>query len=230
MLPRNKSFRPRQTNERCFRSTRRLQNSETMRRSKPRLHLALYARPKHPDAPHYALLICPKNIPIPLARTTPSQSQSTQTPQALIHKHHVKNTLQVASDGSGATQPWVYEHARLASLHEEPRLLLTVAVGKLVESVDKVAAILERVPFCQGGGADDEGTQEFDCVEWVRRAVELLRETGAVSGLMEWDGVGEKAMAFLRREREGGRWDAGGDGERRIPVLELIGGAERVVA
>ncbi|KAK7536202.1 uncharacterized protein J3D65DRAFT_627773 [Phyllosticta citribraziliensis] len=201
-----------------------------MRRNKPRLHLALYARPKHPDAPHYALLICPKNIPTPFAPTTPSQSQS---PQALIHKHHVKNTLQIASDGSGATQPWVYEHARLGSLHEEPRLLFTVAMGKLVESVDKVAAILERVPVCQGGGADDEGTQEFDCVEWVRCAVESLRETGAVSGLMEWDGLREKAMAFLRTEREGGRWDAGGGGvnerERRIPVLELIGGAEKVI-
>ncbi|KAK8227746.1 hypothetical protein IWX49DRAFT_35949 [Phyllosticta citricarpa] len=225
-----------------------------MPRNKPRLHLALYARPKHPDAPHYALLICPKNIPTLTLPSTnpPSSSSSSQAP--LIHKHHVKNTLQIATDCNGAvaaaaadaaavTQPWVYEHARLASLHADPQLLLTVIIGKLIESVDAVAAILASVPVCRNGGLDGEGdgTQgfDFDCVEWVRRAVGLLRERGAVSGMEEWEGLRERAMAFLRREREAGRWVARGvregdgkgveDGERRVPVLEWVGGVERVV-
>lgn len=32
-----------------------------MRRNKPRLQLALYARPKHPESLHYALFVTPKD-------------------------------------------------------------------------------------------------------------------------------------------------------------------------
>jgi hypothetical protein len=68
-----------------------------MPRNKPRLQLALYARPKHPETYHYALFVAPKSAEGP------------------IMKHHVKNTLQVDVSGQ-ATQPWRYERLRLQIL------------------------------------------------------------------------------------------------------------------
>lgn len=108
-------------------------------------------------------------------------------------------------------------------------------IGKLVVSAEEVAAIVQEVKVYQGDDEDREKAERFDCVEWVRCALEALRESGAVSDMPEWEVIQEKALAFLKREREAGRWDAGGGGqggpagERAVPVLELIGGKERIL-
>lgn len=65
----------------------------------------------------------------------------------------------------------------------------------------------------------------FDCVEWVRLAVERLWKEGAVTGEQEWDweGVKGEAVEFVERGKAEGRWRAGWEGGRSVPVLDLMG-------
>ena len=71
-----------------------------MPRSKPRLQLALYARPKHPGTYHQALFVAAKNAKGP------------------VTKHHVKKTLQIDDSGI-ATSPWRYERTTVAQVEFE---------------------------------------------------------------------------------------------------------------
>ncbi|KAJ6086287.1 hypothetical protein N7486_010568 [Penicillium sp. IBT 16267x] len=79
----------------------------TKKRNKPRLLLALYARPKHPDAPHYALLVTP-NI-------KPRAQKLGEEPEPIpATKYHIKNTLQKIKDV--LCQPWIFEHVDVPNM------------------------------------------------------------------------------------------------------------------
>ncbi|KAF2666288.1 hypothetical protein BT63DRAFT_428054 [Microthyrium microscopicum] len=98
-----------------------LDNLLSRKGSKPHLYLALYARPKHPDVHHQALIIAPKNLTAPLIE---------------IHKFHVKNTLQIQDNQP--LQPWVYEASTISSLANEDRLLVLVCIAKLKGSIEEL--------------------------------------------------------------------------------------------
>lgn len=76
-------------------------------RNKPRLLLTLYARPKHPESYHYALLICPKI----------TAAQNTKPLRAT--KYHVKNTIENINDR--ISQPWRFEQSMNDDINLEPR-------------------------------------------------------------------------------------------------------------
>lgn len=185
-----------------------------MARNKPRLQLALYARPKHPESYHYALFISPKNN---LLSAT---------------KHHVKNTFQTTSSGE-VTQPWRYERLTVPDVMQEQRLLVRVIIGKVVTSTDGLEGILEALPVYQVdeigvGGDGKEIVKEFSCRTWVRDAVEELVQQGAIIGMGTWDEMREKAEDYVRRKKARGRWEVGWEGKPGIPMLDLSSGEEVV--
>ncbi|KAF2016898.1 hypothetical protein BU24DRAFT_140365 [Aaosphaeria arxii CBS 175.79] len=178
-----------------------------MTRNKPRLALALYARPKHPTTYHYALLLIPKPTP-----------NSPFTPAAT--KYHVKNTLQVLPGDSSFSQPWRFERDELDDVSRDPRLLVCVVVAKVL----KVGRLEEVVK-----GVSVDGDGGFSCRSWVRDVIGGLRRgEGVVRGLGEWEEVDGKAREYVERKKEEGRWDGGGKGEIGVPVLCLVSGEEVV--
>jgi hypothetical protein len=187
-----------------------------MPRNKPRLQLALYARPKHPSTYHYALFISPK-------RAQRARSADSAT------KHHVKNTLQNVS--GELTQPWRYERLAVPDVRLEQRLLVRVVIAKITTTTSPEALdrILEAVPVYQ---VDDHGPnrgQSFTCSTWVRAALEELRTQGAVAGLGEWEAIQSKALEYVERKTEEGRWSADWKGEIGVvPMLDLLTGREVV--
>ncbi|KAF2253518.1 hypothetical protein BU26DRAFT_515866 [Trematosphaeria pertusa] len=182
-----------------------------MPRNKPRLQLALYARPKHPGTYHYALFISQKS--------TKQQQANSAT------KHHVKNTLQNIS--GELTQPWRYERLAISDVQLEQRLLVRIVIAK-VTSPDALERILEAVPVYQIDDPDRAKAQSFTCLTWVRAALEELGRQGAVAGLGEWEGIHKKALEYVERKKDMGRWDAGWKGEAGVPMLDLLDGREVV--
>lgn len=182
-----------------------------MPRNKDRLQLALYARPKHPGSPHYALFIAPKNA------------------QGPITKHHVKNTL--TTNASGETiQPWRYERTTITDVEAEPRLLARIIIAKVAaKSSDDIQRILDSMPIYQVEDLDKAEAQTFTCKTWVG---DVLRELGSQGALAadpgEWDVVEREALAYLGRKRKQGRWDVTWKGRSGLPLMDLLEGKEVV--
>ncbi|KAF7594419.1 hypothetical protein BBP40_009239 [Aspergillus hancockii] len=86
--------------------------------NKPRLLLALYARPKHPESYHCALLISPK------IETTPSKKRLS------AFKYHIRNTI--ANINDQLSELWRFERDVVENLNQEPRLLVCVVIGKVL--------------------------------------------------------------------------------------------------
>jgi hypothetical protein len=183
-----------------------------MPRNKPRLQLALYARPKHPNSHHYALLIAPKNA----------------AAQAPVTKHHVKNTLLVDEHGE-ATQPWRYERTVISNIEAEPRLLARVIIAKVAKSSDEVQQILDGVPIYQVEDLDKAEAQTFTCKTWVRDVLRALIGQGALAANAgEWDVVEREALEYLDRKQKQGRWDSTWKGASGTPLMDLLEGKEIV--
>lgn len=180
-------------------------------RNKPRLHLALYARPKHPDTYHYSLLIRPK---------------PPNTPAAL--KFHVHNKLQKADDI--ISQAWLYETIDIPDISLEPRLLACIAIEKILVPLGRVNQILREVPIPQVDNPS-ELDQDFDCAKWVQLAILALRRADAVSNNgFTWDGIREEAFRYMRRKKQERRWEAGWKGGRQedVATFDMLTGEEIV--
>jgi hypothetical protein len=176
-----------------------------MPRNKPRLQLALYARPKHPGTYHYALFVSPKS--------------AKQSYASTATKHHVKNTLQNVS--GELTQPWRYERLVISDVQLEQRLLVRIIIAK-VTSLDALERILEGVPVYQTDDSDQAKAQLFSCLTWVQAALEELGRHGAVTNLGEWEGIQKRALEYVEKKREVGRWSADWKGEGGVPMLDLL--------
>ena len=176
-----------------------------MPRNKPRLQLALYARPKHPCTYHYALFVSPKS-----------------TKQKLINsaiKHHVKNTVQNIS--GEVTQPWRYECLAISNVQLEPRLLVRIVIAKIT-SPDTLEGILRDARIYQIDDSNQAKAQLFSCSTWVQAVLEELNRQGAIVGLGEWEDIQKKAVEYVERKRAAGRWNGGLKGETGVPMLDLL--------
>ncbi|KAE8136018.1 hypothetical protein BDV38DRAFT_250410 [Aspergillus pseudotamarii] len=182
-------------------------------RNKPRLLLALYARPKHPESYHYALLICPKITTAQNAKPRPAT------------KYHVKNTIDNINDR--ISQPWRFERSMIDDINLQPRLLVCVVIGKIV-SQEHVERMFGDTPVYQVDHPDKEKALGFDCRSWVVDAVERLRQSGVVSSLLDWELLERKAVEYVEGKKRMGRWNAGQDVSAKlgVPIMDLITGSE----
>lgn len=179
------------------------------------LHIALYARPKYPDTYHYALIACPDD-------------RWRFWKERTNLKFHVKNTLQIV-DGA-LDQPWVYESIALKKLTEQLDLLVLVSVGKVSCTGEELQGILKGVPIYQVDDIDSEKAGAFNCVEWVRFAIETLRETGTWPCKLSWEDIRQQGISFVNAEKVSGRWRLGWQGIPGIPVLNVLDGTATLLA
>ncbi|KAF1843271.1 uncharacterized protein K460DRAFT_288373 [Cucurbitaria berberidis CBS 394.84] len=182
-----------------------------MPQNKPRLQLALYARPKHPGTYHYALFISPKG--------------TKQQPADSATKHHVKNTLQ--NTAGEVTQPWRYERLAISDVQLEHRLLVRINIAKVI-SPHALERIIEAVPVYQIDDPNQIEARSFTCLTWVQATLEALRSQDVVTGLGEWVNIQKAALEYVERKMEVGRWKADWKGEQRVPMLDLRSGREIV--
>ena len=175
-----------------------------MARNKPRLHIALYARPGLPNSYHYALIV------------------SSKDGSSDIVMYHVTNARR--STQGLPSQRWRHEKFTLNSLSGEPWLLVLVTVAKVLVPLDDVTEILQSVPVYQP--EDGEKYEKFSCVEWVRAAIQRLDEETAIAGdarMNNWAWLDEEAVKFVQEQKAEGRWDDHGwTGGTDIPCLELL--------
>ena len=180
-----------------------------MARNKPRLLLALYARPKNPNSSHYALFIMPKH------------AADKQRRGLSATKLHALNALQVVK--GEAVQPWRFERTSTADLNDERRLLACVVVAKITDET-AVARTLEAVPLYQDDNPDQAKAQSFDCVAWVREAIGRLKGSKAIASLPSFDTVQHEALGYLARKRHQSRWSE--PYEYGVPIFDLVQGSE----
>ncbi|KAE8333796.1 hypothetical protein BDV39DRAFT_165237 [Aspergillus sergii] len=182
-------------------------------RNKPRLLLALYARPKYPESYHYALLITPKI----------TAAQNTKSLRAT--KYHVKNTIENIKDC--ISQPWRFERAVIDDINPEPWLLACVVIGKVV-SQEQVERVFGATPVYQVDDPDKDKALAFDCRSWVVEAVERLRKSDVVSSLLDWETLERRAVEYVEGKKRMGRWNAGQDAsvKLRVPIMDLVTGSE----
>jgi hypothetical protein len=173
--------------------------------NKARLHLAFYARPKFPETYHFALLVCPKDSEKAILEAIP------------VSKYHVKNTLRNI-DGS-LSQPWVPDFSLVVPT-TDPRLLSRVIIAKILQP-QKVQQILKEVPIFQ---SDTKEGENFDCLEWVRLAVESLRTAEVITKSPDWEETMNQARRYVEDEKVKGRWRISwiGSNPERIPTLDIL--------
>jgi hypothetical protein len=182
-----------------------------MSRNKPRLELALYGRPKHLHSYRYALFVAPKS--------------TKHAPAVSGVKHHIKDTVQTIA--GEIRQPWRYERVAIEDINSEACLLVRVVVAKVTD-LDAVQRILSRVPVPPANALDPDQATAFTCQAWTRDALRELRAQGAVAGLGEWDAVRQRAVDYVAKKKEKGRWEVGWKGGEGVPLLDMLDGAEIV--
>ncbi|KAB8275537.1 hypothetical protein BDV30DRAFT_207610 [Aspergillus minisclerotigenes] len=178
-------------------------------RNKPRLLLALYARPKYPESYHYALLITPKITAV----------QNTKSLRAI--KYHVKNTIENIKDR--ISQPWRFERVVIDDINPEPWLLAGVVIGKVV-SQEHVERVFGETPVYQVDDPDKDKALTFDCRSWVVDAVERLQKSDVVSSLLGWETLERRAVEYVEGKKRMGRWNAGQDTsvKLRVPIIDWV--------
>jgi hypothetical protein len=169
-----------------------------MSRNKPRLYLALYARPKFPGTYHYALLVSPK-----IESLNPEERDST--------KYHCKNILQ-AAHGVVST-PWTVEREHV-NANADFRILVRVLLGK-VPSTTAFDMYIDDVHWAP----DQPG---FSCVEWVRLALDQLRRSG-IANVPHWEKVERTALQFVELKKKEGRFEVGWHGDAsKVPTYDML--------
>lgn len=178
-----------------------------MPRNKPLLLLALYARPKHPDGHHYALMITEK------PDKQPSAFSAT--------KFHALNTLH--SSSVEASQPWRCETTSIADVSAERRLLACIVIAKVQDEASAVQ-ILGSIPVYQHDDPDQEKAAAFDCAAWVREAVARLRSSSAVASMMAFEEIEQSALRYVAKKTHEGCWTHAA--RPGVPMLDLLQGRE----
>ena len=175
-----------------------------MPRNKPRLNIALYARPNLPDDYHYALIVSPKDG------------------SSGITMYHATNARRSAQ--GIPSQRWRHEKFTLNSLSREPRLLVLVTVAKLLVPLEGITEILQDVPIYQPGDGDEY--KAFNCAAWVRSAIQRLYDAKAIAGdagRKDWSWINDRVLKFVAEEKQEGQWDDHGwTGGTEIPILDLL--------
>lgn len=180
-----------------------------MRSNKSRLYVSLYFRSGQapPDSYHWALLVGPKRDEDPYDAM----------------QYHVKNTIQPGVSG----QPWVFESSRLGDSETRFRLLTRVLIAKIGDP-SSIDASLRSVPVVQGD-------PDFNCISWVRSAIETLNAHGvlSVSKFVDWSTIDQQCKDYVAKKKQAGRWSSSPTSDSKhkfvkIPTWDMLQGREIV--
>ncbi|KAF4987522.1 hypothetical protein FDECE_15397 [Fusarium decemcellulare] len=180
---------------------------------KDRLYVALYARggsatmPGGEDRYHWALLVGPK----------------TEDQDSRGMRFHAKEGLALVN-GQGQSV-WSFEEREIG-MAPTAMILVRVMVAK-IKNRDRVLSILRGLPI-RGGEAG------WNCVAWVKEALEALQRDGKALGTsrVDWETVRDAAMQYAREKEAAHRFDGqAGSGQfdvRKVPTWDLLTGREAV--
>ena len=114
-------------------------------------------------------------------------------------RYHAKERL-----GAGVQSEWIFEE-RPVSLQATNMLLVRITIGK-VEKMDRLVNILRSIPIRQG-------EQGWNCVSWVREALEAVQADGKALGtsIIDWGKVRDAAMTYCQKKRDEHRFDGEGN-------------------
>ncbi|KAH7890943.1 hypothetical protein F5I97DRAFT_1976300 [Phlebopus sp. FC_14] len=168
---------------------------------KDRLHIALYARSDRPKMPnledtyHWALIVGPKK-----------ESEGGQGV-----RYHAKEQI------SASTQiQWLFEEREIG-LHATHMLLVRITIAKIANR-DRLADILRNVPIRQG-------TPGWNCVGWVKEALERLKNDSEALGtnVIDWEKVRHTAMEYCQQKKDGNRFNGQGNFDpTKPPTYDLM--------
>lgn len=182
--------------------------------NKDRLYVALHVRggsvkmPEGEDTYHWALITGPK----------------TEDPRSRGKRFHAKETMAI-KDGQ-ARSTWNFEEADI-SMAPEAMILVRLLVAKVLSST-RLAAILRQVPM-------RPGIAGWNCVGWVREALELLARDGQVlrpSMRSDWSHIRDAIMEYVSLKKAAHRFDGlavpGQFPNDKVPTWDLHFGEEIV--
>lgn len=125
-------------------------------------------------------------------------------------RYHVKDV-----PTPGGSQ-WLFEE-RDCALGPSNMLLVRVIVAK-VENKDRLVTLLRNTPIRQG-------QQGWNCVGWVKEALERLKADGKAIGTSntEWEAVREGTLGYCQRKKGQHRFDGTGDFDvSKVPTYDLV--------
>jgi hypothetical protein len=121
-----------------------------------------------------------------------------------------------------ATSSWEFEEAATTMMPSR-MIMVRILIAK-IESRDRLAALLRRIPIRQG-------QQGWNCVAWIKEALEQLQVSRDVVGrsVVEWEVVRSAAMEYCQRKRDEHRFDGKGSFDTmRVATFDLIQGKETI--
>lgn len=188
------------------------------KRNKPRLMLALYTQPKHPETPNYALIVTPKIKP--RRRNPQKEVESIQGT-----KYHIKRSTERRN--GIITHPWRFEQADVPDLDRDAGILVCTVIGKVV-SMEKVKQILPNIYIYQIDDPIQFKARDFDSRMWCHDAFDELWKSNAIVA-MDWRTAEGGTRAFLNQKHGEGRWTTAITSEYRntpyVPIVDLVAGS-----
>jgi hypothetical protein len=99
-------------------------------------------------------------------------------------------------------------------------LLVRVTVGKVVDG-KRLETILRGINVVQGDST-------WNCISWVREALEALRADGKALGTsqLDWNIVRDTAMKYCEDKKLQHRFEVGNFNATKAPTYDLLEGRE----
>ena len=123
----------------------------------------------------------------------------------------------------GGGSEWYFEE-RECPVIPTSMLLVRIMIGK-VEDGDRLVENLRNTPV-------PKGQPEWNCVFWVKEALETLRADSKALGtnVTEWGKVCSEAMGYCQRKKDQHRFDGQGNfNMRKVPTYDLMERKEIII-
>lgn len=117
---------------------------------------------------------------------------------------------------------WEFEEAS-TTMRPSRMIMVRILIAK-IENREELAQLLRQIPIRQG-------LQGWNCVGWVREALEQLQMSTKVIGTsaIEWEAVRNAAMSYVQDKKDQHRFDGKGSFDTtRVPTYDLIQGKETI--
>jgi hypothetical protein len=126
------------------------------------------------------------------------------------------------------SQPWHYERIIISDCNVEQRLLARIVIAKVVAAVQDLEKVVEAVPVFQNDDVEASDGRVTSCRTWVRDAIQEMARQDVVLRLSNWEKIQEKALQYVERKKEIGRWDLSLEGKKKVPMMDLSSGQELI--
>lgn len=122
-------------------------------------------------------------------------------------------------DATEAKSVWVFDEREIG-MEPTGSQLARILVAK-IEDRDKLESILRGVPL-------HPETQGWNCVAWVREALELAADGGVLgTSMVAWDTVRDSSMKYVADKRAARRYETdGGFDQSKVATWDLLQGCE----